>query len=226
MPTNNLSAIEVRFKLSAMALPSMPMHLDDIIAAGAIKCFMASSKSESVIDYDEIIHNLPVEKYTDSSNNWVYKASTLKFTKVCAPFMRSVSQRIDKRLFALRREEGTLNIRQNTLNEASGPLKASIDLIPSAAYVEAVGYCVADIEKIQVMLSYIKNLGKKHNRGQGQVLELEIQPYDSGGNDFFWVNRNLPPSMKDITSNEHALASNIATQPPYWKNEGLGYAAT
>lgn len=225
--SDNYTAIEVKFKLSAMALPSMAMHLDDLIAAGAIKKFISQSNNELINDYDAIIHHLPVEKYIGvDDNDWVYKASRLKFTQVLSPFMRSISQRINKREFALHREEGVLNARQNTLNEVSGAFKASIDLIPSAAYVEATGYCIGDIDKVKELLSYIKNVGKKHNRGQGKIIDFDVLPFDKSENDLFWTDRYLPITMKNIATNDHVLATNVATKPPYWKNKKVGFVIT
>lgn len=205
--------LKIRLVVLNLLIPSMPMHLDDILAAAAVNAARSTSRGE-ISDYSQIIDHLPIEKHA-SGGEWVYKASILEFIHMYGKFMRPVSRRINKSLFALRRAEGTLQSRGNKLNLKSGPLKVSIGLMPTAARVEAVGYCVGCRDSIIELFNHLTHIGKKHNRGQGEILTLEVFGNQEAE---LWRKRFLPLSMKDQKLPKHAHTPDIGTRPPYWKN--------
>lgn len=211
---SDFQPLKIEFEVVNLALPTMPIHLDDVLAAAAVIRFKENNASASDIDYDAIIDNLPIEKHT-VENEWVYKASALAYKSIHGKFMRPYSQRINQTAFAVCKDDGTLKTGISTVNYGSGPLKASIGLTPTAAKVLCVGYCIAQKESIEVLLGYLTNIGKRHNRGQGEILSVTVT---EDTDNQLWHRRHLPVVMSDIKTDDHALVSQIGTRPPYWKN--------
>lgn len=222
---NDYVPLRIEIRLSNMFISTMPVHLDDLLAAAAVKqARMQLCKSElelESVDYTSIIDSLPIQKHR-AGDEWVYKASILNYTSMQGKFMRPYSRRINATDFAVRRAEGVLAVKANNLNLMSGPLKSAIGYMPTASYVVATAYCVGNASKVSALLSNLSNIGKKHSRGQGVVLSINVTETED---DNSWKKRFLPLSMIDIKQKEHAVVANIGIKPPYWKNDheiGLG----
>jgi CRISPR type IV-associated protein Csf3 len=217
---SDFQPLKIIFEVVNLALPTMPIHLDDLLAAAAVIKHKENNRSAEVIDYDAIIDNLPIEKqYVETE--WVYKASALTYESIHGKFMRPYSQRINQTSYAIRQDDGTLKSGISAINYGSGPLKASIGLTPTAARVLCVGHCLAQKEAVNDLLGHLTNMGKRHNRGQGEILSVTVT---EDTNDQLWRRRHLPIVMSDLKVDDHGLVSQIGTRPPYWKNtQGIAY---
>jgi CRISPR type IV-associated protein Csf3 len=216
--SNDYVPLRIEIRLSNMFISTMPVHLDDLLAASAVKqarIQLCKSELESE-DYASIIDNLPIQKHW-AGDEWVYKASILNYTSMQGKFMRPYSRRINATEFAVRRDEGVLAVKANNLNLLSGPLKSAIGYMPTASYVVATAYCVGNANRVSALLSNLSNIGKKHSRGQGVVLSINVTETEEDDNS--WKKRFLPLSMIDIKQKEHAVVANIGIKPPYWKND-------
>lgn len=216
--------LSISLVIENMAIPNRPMHLDDLLAAAAVKEYTHGIQEDlAVIDYDSITHHLPVEKH-HQGEDWVYKASIVMFESLIGKFMRPVTRRIDVVNYAIEHNKGTLKSGVKKVNTMSGALKTSVDFIPSCAYTKAIAYCVGNQDAVTKLLSRLRYIGKKHNRGQGKLLNFIVQPC---AQDNAWVYRHLPVSMSDLATNDHSLVYNIGIKPPYWLNQhsaGFGLA--
>lgn len=211
---SNFQPLRIEIEVLNLALPAMPIHLDDVLAAAAVIKYKKNNSSCGEIDYDAIINELPIDKHS-AGNEWVYKASALTYESIQGKFMRPYSQRINQTDFAVCKNNGTLKTGITSINYGSGPLKASIGLTPTAAKVVCIGYCIGDNESINELLGHLTNLGKRHNRGQGEIINVKVT---KNADDQLWRRRHLPAVMSDLKLDDHALVSKIGTRPPYWKN--------
>lgn len=218
--------LKVEFEILNLALPTMPIHLDDLVAAAAVIRAKEQSGGASIQDYDAIIDRLPIEQYF-ADDDWVYKASVITFSQVHGAFMRPYSKRINETNFALRCEEGTLKSGLSAINHGSGPLKASVGMTPTVAKAVGIAYCIGDEKEVTELLGFLSNVGKRHNRGHGKILSLSVSKDKDAQNSGAWARRHLPMSMADLALEDHALVSQLGIRPPYWKNiHEAGYGIT
>jgi len=208
-----MSPLKILIKASGVVLPSLPMHLDDILAAAAVNQFLSNGTIE-IENYSDITDYLPIEKQT-TGRDWVYKSSVVRW-EFKSYFMKSITRKVDPYSVAQLRNGGLLKYNAKDVNSASGPLKSSIDLIPCASYAEGVAYLIGDKDKLRQLLSHIDYVGRKHNRGCGKVIEIEVTDCEDANQ--YWKDRFLPLSMQEL-SDQHSLTSNIGIKPPYWKNK-------
>lgn len=215
--------LKISITVSKMLIPSMPIHFDSLIAAAAVKEFTDNGDG-TINDYDEIINFLPLEKY-EAGGEWVWMSSVIRWNTF-GKFMKSMTQSMDQYKVTQLRNDGVIKFGPKSLNTASGSLKSSISLLPSAAYSTGVAFCVGDKARVEELLSFVTHIGKKHQRGSGVVLEYKVVEVEE--NDF-WLDRNIPLTMKNVASVDHKPCSNVGVRPPYWLNKnkhqiGLGIA--
>lgn len=207
-----MAHLKISIVVARAVIPAMPMHFDDILAAAAVK--VALKSGTEIEDYDSVIGYLPLEKHVDGSD-WVWKASVIRW-KSYGRYMRSLTQSHDSNLVADLRESGVLKVGVSSLNQASGPMKSSISLMASAAYSTGIAYCEGDLESVEELLNEIDYIGKKHQRGAGEVISFSVEEVDQNEK---WKDRFLPLGMMTEKLESHSLASDIGTRPPYWLNK-------
>lgn len=207
-----MAHLKISIVVARAVIPAMPMHFDDILAAAAVK--VALKSGTEIEDYDSVIGYLPLEKHING-DDWVWKASVIRW-KSYGRYMRSLTQSHDPVLVANLRDSGVLKAGGSSLNQGSGPMKSSISLIASAAYSTGVAYCDGDLESIKALLNELDYIGKKHQRGAGEVISFSVEEVEPNEN---WKDRFLPLSMKNEKLESHSLASDIGTKPPYWLNK-------
>lgn len=208
----SVESLTIELTVANMVIPSMPIHLDDVLAAAAVKTAI-DERREGIDSFDEIINNLPLEKYS-VEDDWVYKASAFTFTAMRGKYMRPFLQKIDKDRFAAMRNEGTILMRSNNIALNKGPFKTSLDIKPTAAYTQCYAHCIGNQEQVTNLLKSLTHFGKKHQRGQGIIVEARVTPTDEVDG---WQYRFLPLSMAKIVLEEHVKSADIGTRPPYWK---------
>lgn len=213
-------SLKITVECTRMVIPSIPMHFDDVLAAAAVKQFIDSQGDHSVIDYDEIIDSLPLDRVA-INDQWCYKASVFRW-QMKAKFMMPISQRIDALKIGMLRNDGVLKYGAKDVNLASGPLKSSIDLIPMTGYAVGTAYCNGDKAEIEKLLTLISMIGKKHQRGCGKVLAWMVEECEMNEH---WRDRFLPIEFEGYKTNKHAIANNIGIRPPYWNSKvNIGWA--
>lgn len=215
--------LKISIAVSKMLIPSMPIHFDSLIAAAAVKEYTENGGG-TVEDYDQIIGHLPLEKY-EEGGEWVWMSSVIRWSSF-GKYMKSMTQSMDQYKLTRLRNEGVVKYGAKSLNTASGSLKSSISLLPSAAYSTGEVFCVGDKARIEELLSYVSHIGKKHQRGCGVVLSYTVSEVEENN---LWLDRNIPLALKSVALADHKLCSNIGVRPPYWINKnkhriGLGVA--
>jgi CRISPR type IV-associated protein Csf3 len=210
--------LKITLKVVKMVIPSLHIHLDDILAAAAVKQYVDQGNGE-IEDYDDIINFLPLEKLVVGEDS-IWKASVFRWVSF-GKYMKSVTQSLDQYSIAELKDNGVLKTGMSSLNTMSGPLKSSIDLIPSVAYSIGIAHCVGNKVKIEKLLAVLDNIGKKHQRGSGNILYFSVEVLDENND---WTDRSLPLSMKEFKQEDHALASNVGISPPYWLKKNIRQA--
>jgi len=211
--------LKISIVTTKMIIPALPMHFDDILAAAAVKEHL-SQNNEAIGDYDKIINFLPLAKQ-EEGKDWIWKASVIRWNNH-GNFMKSLTQSLDQYKIALLKDQGVIKFGGSSLNTASGPLKSSISLLPSAAYSNGVAFCIGEKEKVERLLAQLEYIGKKHQRGCGKVISFQVDIVEASD---AWTDRTLPLSMESLKQNRHSLASQVGVRPPYWLNKvPMGWA--
>lgn len=215
--------LKITLTIVKSVIPEKPQHFDDILAAAAVKKYLEDEQNVKIEgkEYSDIINFLPLDKHNENDEDWVWKSSVIRW-KNKGLYMKGVTQAHDIYKFAEMRNSGVLKYNRAGLDTASGSLKSTISLLPSAAYSVGVAYCVGDKNKVEDLLSHLKHIGRLHKRGGGEIINYEVKEEENNDN---WKDRFLPLSMTTLINDNHFLANNIGINPPYWLNKKtMGWA--
>lgn len=194
-----------------MAEPSELFHLDALL--GALRVAEVRSEQGDGINPRDHHYDLPLERYTSQSGDWVFKASAFRVEKVESSQNWMQTSRINTAEAARHRHEGLLLHRPSKPNPAGGPFKNSLFHFP-VAWAELTAYCVGDKGLISELLSGCRQIGGRRGVGSGQVASITVEVVAE--QDCPWACRAMPEdSDKAVLQGEYALAMS-SLRSPYW----------
>lgn len=185
------------------------LHLDALL--GAIKVRQVRKALGDGIDPRLHHHELPLERYTTKSGEWVFKASAFTLTPDIPSQQWMQTGKLGLSEAARHRNEGWLAMRAAKPVLGGGPFKHSI-------YYEALAsgcmtaWCIGNQSEIEALLAECTQIGSRRGVGFGRVHAImveQIQPEEC-----LWQHRALPLDAEEATKSHVPAWAGL--HAPYW----------
>lgn len=185
------------------------LHLDAIL--GAIKVRQVRAQLGDDINPRDYHYDLPLERYTSPSGDWVFKASAFKQQRDIAPQMWMQTGKIGLSEAARHRQEGWLSLRASKPVLGGGPFKRSV-FHESLVSGQLTAFCIGDKAGVEALLADCTQIGGRRGTGFGRVKSISVTPV--AADQCLWHYRALPVDA-ECALEGHVL-STAALQAPYW----------
>lgn len=192
-----------------MVEPGEIMHLDALL--GALKVKQVKKKLGEGINPRDYHHDIPVDRYTTASGQWVFKASAFQLASDQTPQMWMHTGRLNLAQAAQHRNDGFLRLRAAKVALGGGAFKTSLFHFPITT-ARLTAYCRGDKQGIEALLVDCQQVGGRRGTGFGQVSSITVESVPES--ECNWMRRALP-SDADVAKDSHALAI-AALHAPYW----------
>ena len=206
-----------------MAEPKTLFHLDALL--GALKVQQARSVYGEQINPRDFHYDIPVERYTTSSGDWVFKASAFKIELSHPKEYWFQTKRMNITQIANHRANGFLTVRASKPRIDTQPLKPNFNH-SSVVIGSLVAYCVGNKQGIKTLLNSCKKIGGLRGVGFGNVAGIDVSEIDKKDCDWYW--RAMPlDSDTSLLLDEH-IKCVTGMRAPYWDRtlHALGYLPT
>lgn len=200
--------ITIRLK-TPMVDPGALLHLDGLL--GALRVDQAKALQGENINPRDYHYDIPVERHSTESGEWVFKASAFRATMEAQSSLWMQTGRLSITQAADHRAEGYLKLRGNKPNIAGGPFKTSIYRFP-ILWAELTAYCVGDLQGVRDLLASCKQIGPRRGAGFGQISEIVVEQVPE--KECNWSYRAMPEECSGLVPG-HVLAVG-ALRAPYW----------
>lgn len=201
---------------NAWSPPAFGVHLDGLIAWALV--YQAKRSSDSALDFDHILSDLPLDKHEFPNGTWAWKASMMVPTGVYGLERRMLTGKTSPHDMFRLVELGVLSEKGGRWEGAKGPEKNSQVFYTTQRITGLQSWCVGNADAISELLDEVRAVGTRTRIGMGALL-----PFDDGKfwrvtscekAEKLWSLRNLPslngvpdmPRYRDVGS----------YQPPYW----------
>jgi CRISPR type IV-associated protein Csf3 len=224
-----------------MDRPSMPIHLDSLVAYARYQRALKEMESGEIRD---IIQDLPLLKDV-RDGFWVWQASALAFENVSNAGMRHWTRKtVIPEYYALELKDGLIErgrklsgsadeARQKNLkvlcdkysgikpfaqriDTVRGYMKSELQSYPVFVANKAVAYCMGDAEALESLLDpnlgLLTNIGKRSRLDHGRIVGLSVTRNDAALE--LWKQRILPWQEDGYLG----IEANVI--PPYWDATG------
>ena len=217
-----MDAIRVEFALATpIVLPSMPIHLDALLAYAATEDALARGDSHpgGVRELANPVLETVLDKHTQD-NEWVWKASALMPEGIGDSYLRMWTRKTDPYDLSQRMETQIATKSKFPLTKpfalkidtVRGLLKNHFNFYPVREVGKLIAWCVGDKESIYDMLeARINHIGQRRRTGHGQVKSIHV--FDDVTANENWRLRILPWQEDGYQPVQAAF------QPPYWASE-------
>lgn len=194
-----------------MVEPDNLLHLDGLLAALRVR--QAEAATDEPVDPLQVQHDIPVERYTSPSGEWVFKASAFRLHRETETRNWMQTGRTDLVRVAEDRHSGLLKLRSSKPNLAGGPFKSSAYHYP-VLWTGLVAYCVGDKQAIEGLLKDCEQIGGRRGVGSGKIQSIEVSTIPE--QECIWVYRALPLDADDLNLQGTYATAMKGLRPPYW----------
>lgn len=220
-----MQAFKITFHLASdMAYPSMPLHLDALLAYAVTQDNLITLDDNAT--NDDILalsDDMPIEKH-EQDGEWVYKASALIPEGPMTHSRQFYTQRQDVPEMASLVAEGKVKLGRykgepmppmsfkNKVDTTRGHQRNLLGYFNTTSVRKLIAYCVADgdfLEEYLIDSGWITHIGGRRRQGLGQLSHIDIEEDDSGFD--MWQQRIKPFSLADDDTPIMATC-----RPPYW----------
>lgn len=207
-----MEPLRVRISLKgSMVEPPQAFHLDALLGALRVQL---EEDAAGAIDPKTVHHDIPVERHTSPSGQWVFKASAFKLLKLTPTFMWMQTGRADLTQVAEDRASGLLNYRASRANLAGGPFKSTVSYL-ELVWAELTAFAIGDKKAIESLLGACHQIGARRATGFGNVANIHVEPVAL--KDCHWDWRALPEDFNQATSHDEPLVMASGNlNAPYW----------
>lgn len=206
-----------------MAAPSVPIHLDALLAFIVVKLKMNPDEAENVEYIRMLSEQLPIERH-EVDGDWFFKASMLVPTGICIHSSDFFTQRMDQSLLAKNIAQEMVSLGRRKLSELE-PHGGKID-VARGVHRNMLGYygvtstdrlsayCIGDSERIIDLLNtgYVTHLGPRRRAGYGEIYRVDVVEDNEALVRCFDRNRHIKMSESDIQVVRPIRA-------PYWDKQ-------
>ena len=233
-----MTPLRIEFTVAGhMEKPSMPLHLDSLVAFTRLKSAEEMRESGEIRD---IIQDLPLAKKSQDGL-WVWQASALAFEDISSAGMRHWTRKTvfpdyyalalengtiergkkmtgsaetarDKNHKALCDRDGNTKLFSQKIDTVRGTMKSELQAYPVCNATKAVAYCVGDPDTLEILLNpemgLLTHLGKRARLGHGLITGMTITEDQEALTK--WEQRILPWQKVGY------LGMPAVVTPPYW----------
>jgi CRISPR type IV-associated protein Csf3 len=186
-----------------------PVAADGVLSALVVEAAAADGHP----DPWSVQHELPLERHTTASGQWVFKASVFRPQAPDMPYSFSMVSRVDAHQAAYDLERGVFQTKQVTPHIGGGAFKMSFFPV-LAQWAEAwEAHAVGDIDVVRELLGGLTHLGGRRGIGLGAIRSIEVIPEEAN---VLWTDRALPSDFEGETARPMAGAM-VTLAAPYWK---------
>jgi len=192
-----------------MVDPGELLHLDALL--GALKVKQVKRVLGEAINPRDYHHDIPVDRHSSPSGQWVFKASAFQLAHEAPPQMWMHTGRLSLTQAARHRNEGFLRHKSPKASIAGGAFKTTLFHMP-ITFATLTAYCIGDQKGIEALLADCLHIGARRGTGFGQVSKITVEQVPEA--ECSWQYRSLPSDATEI-ADSHALAVG-GLQAPYW----------
>lgn len=203
--------VTVKF-LSPMLVPAHPVTLDGLLSGLLVRKLEDEGHNEPWSKQ----HDLPLDKYTSPSGEWVFKASQFRGKRQMEPFQSMMTSRINKVMAVQDIEDGLLPFRGSSLPTDGGAFKSVLDRSIMQWVDSMTAFGFGDVDKVSDLLQTMSYFGGKRATGAGQVDCVTVEPIHE--DDCRWYHRPLPKDF-DQSAGITFVPAVGTLRAPYWKRE-------
>lgn len=196
---------------SPMVEPDNLLHLDGLLAALRVR--QAEAATAEPVDPLQVQHDIPLERYTSPSGEWVFKASAFQLQRETETRMWMQTGRTDLVRVAEDRQSGLLKLRTSKPNLAGGPFKSSAYHYP-VLWACLVAFCVGDKQAIENLLKDCDQIGGRRGVGSGKIQSIEVSAIQEM--DCNWMYRAMPVDAANLKGQGEYAQAMKGLRPPYW----------
>lgn len=213
--SENMTPFRVEWTLmTPLVAPQLDIHLDDLLAWGAVDEMQEQKDPEALTAKDE----LPLDRF-NTEMDWVWKASRLTIEPASELMMIPWIRRTDVAQFAADKDK-VFSARIDIINMGSGQLKAFADCFQAQWVKKIVAYGVGDIERVQELLNRMTHLGKWRRNGWGKIGSCVVTEDPMALT--LWANRVVPfDAPDDLLPNAVMETVTHSLHPPYWDRSNM-----
>lgn len=155
--------------------PAKQLHFDGLLAKGALRLAMDRPCADDA-NYEDFIHDLPLERHEFGHGEWVWKASVMHVVGWAGQSRLFMTERTPVTQMLLGIADGLLEKKGgSTIDTVRGYAKNGTAFITTEQAHGLRAWCVGDPDGIAEYLAEITAVGVKTRMGLGS-----LKPYDDG----------------------------------------------
>lgn len=206
-----------------MAAPSVPIHLDALLAFIVVKIKLNPDEAADVQHIRWLSEQLPLERH-ECDGDWFFKASMLGPNGKQIHSNEFYTQRMDQALLAKNIANEMVSMGRRKLAELD-PHGGKIDVVRGVhrnmlGFYGVTGtdclsaFCIGDAESIIDLFNtgYVTHLGPRRRSGYGEIRAIEVVEDNDAIVRCYDRNRHIKMSDSDIPAVRPMRA-------PYWDNQ-------
>ncbi len=221
--------VTFRFSAPVAAESDYPIHLDDLLAAAAVReneRMLFDGEADDDPDYnpwDATPQMSGLLGVAEGADDWCWQASRLVFTPMSDRFLVSAIRRCDPEHYRLAMERTVtvggedlplVKTRKTAINTRSGQQRG-YQFFWSLQWMEkAEAWCVGDPDAIADLLRGLPAIGKIRRNGFGTIADVSVEPCAEAADR--WRLRVLPDGIEGMAAAVYERARHNP-RPPYWR---------
>lgn len=206
--------VTFRFISPVVTDSEYPIHLDALIAWAAVNEAEAAGSDDAWAEGDDLSFALDS---AENEHGRVWKTSRLIFTPLTERVQMNMIRKSDPEKTMEDYDAGHFKHPRtvNSINTNSGQYRAYQMFIAHQWIEKAEAWGVGDIEVVKILLSRLRNVGKKGSNGFGRIESFDVEPCSEA--DVQWRLRVLPHGMEGVPGVTYAPGFHCL-RAPYWEN--------
>jgi CRISPR type IV-associated protein Csf3 len=201
-----------------------PMHLDGLLAWAVSEDAEAFGSDNPWRDADDLSHVLERHDPPGNPEQWVWKASALKFTAAGDRYFANMVRTADPEAFMHAQDNLKLfdaRRPRSYFDTQSGPDRAYQLLVPFQWMAKCEAWCIGDEEGVRELLAKVPGIGKQTRNGYGAISSVTVERDEEAASK--WRLRSLPIVEPGPEGAEY-LYTLTALRAPYWKKTSWVHA--
>lgn len=200
--------LKITAYLSSAVISDVHLPLDGIV----LSLVMREKYGNEIVTFSNKLSNdidveIPFKKHFFEDGNWCYKCSFAEWNGIA----KEEKSYFAKRFNAYRSDMIEFGKNKAQVEIAKGKYKNMFIEVYQRHAISVSWYCVGNKEKLEKLLPFCTNLGKKASQGNGSVLRFEIKEIE---NDY-----SIYKDLKLMRSIPNQNGIVYGLRPPYWLSD-------
>lgn len=211
-----MQPLRVTFEFSSpvSTLSDQPYHLDGLLAYCLSQYYLEDGHPDPWQAAKDL--SVGLMKYGEDDQNWVWCASQLVLTPASGRYDLPQTRKCEPLSYKGAQEQGLLKGRRkfNVISASSGVNKQYYLLCNYQWLKHAQGWCLGNLEQLQMAFEYLTYIGKYAKNGFGRIRAVRVEIDDAAHERWQW--RHMPYSFQGNGHIEYTLKQG-QLRPSYWK---------